>query len=353
MASALDRLSYGVSQSARVAWFFAHYLAAAHTQAEQAKPARAHTRVSKRASEPGPGRATFYRALYALFEEDWRNIEAGLYAPPSDLAVTADPRRLLALSRDFLKDARRVAERRAKRRVRDLPMREARARYPAYYRRNFHFQTDGYLSAESAALYDFQVETLFLGAADAMRRAALPALARVIRGRDQRKLTLVDLGCGTGRFLSFVKDNFPRLRLYALDLSSHYLREADKGLASWPAVTLVQAKAEAVPLGDGAADIVTAIYLFHEVPPRIREKIAREIARLLKPKGTFILLDSLQLGDRPEFDALLKKFPRNFHEPFYASYAAQDLVQLFGKAGLTVREERQAFLSKVAVFEKS
>lgn len=351
MAGALDRLSYGVSQSARVAWFFAHYLAAARTQGEHAKPARAHTRIPKRASEPGPGRAAFYRALYALFEEDWRNIEAGLYAPPSDLA--ADPRRLLTLSRDFLKDARRVADRRAKRRVRDLPAREAGARYPAYYRRNFHFQTDGYLSAESAALYDFQVETLFLGAADAMRRAALPALSRAVHGRDQRKLTLVDLGCGTGRFLSFAKDNYPRLRLYALDLSSHYLREAGRALASWPAVTLVQAKAEAVPLGDGAADIVTAIYLFHEVPPKIREKIAHEIARLLKPKGTFILLDSLQLGDRPEFDAMLKQFPKNFHEPYYASYGAQDLVQLFGAAGLSLRKEGQAFLSKVAVFEKS
>ena len=38
------------------------------------------------------------------------------------------------------------------------------ALYPAYYLQNFHYQTDGWMSAESARLYDFQVETVFLGA---------------------------------------------------------------------------------------------------------------------------------------------------------------------------------------------
>jgi ubiquinone/menaquinone biosynthesis C-methylase UbiE len=118
-------------------------------------------------------------------------------------------------------------------------------------------------------------------------------------------------------------------------------------------VDLIQGKAEAVPLGDGAADIVTALYLFHELPPKIRAETAREIARLLKPKGTFILLDSLQMGDRPELDALLERFPESFHEPYYASYARQDLAALFGVAGLAWREDSQAFLSKVSVFEKA
>ena len=39
-----------------------------------------------------------------------------------------------------------------------------------YYLQNFHYQTDGYLSDLSANLYDLQVEILFNGAADAMRR---------------------------------------------------------------------------------------------------------------------------------------------------------------------------------------
>ncbi len=37
MARAFERLSYGVSQSARVAWFFGHYLAALRAQGKESE----------------------------------------------------------------------------------------------------------------------------------------------------------------------------------------------------------------------------------------------------------------------------------------------------------------------------
>jgi hypothetical protein len=39
----------------------------------------------------------------------------------------------------------------------------------------------------------------------------LPQLHEVIAGRDQRKLRLLDIGCGTWRFLDIVKQVWPRL----------------------------------------------------------------------------------------------------------------------------------------------
>ena len=51
--------------------------------------------------------------------------------------------------------------------------------FPDYYLRNFHYQTGGYLSERSAKLYDQQVEVLFIGSADAMRRQALVAHRRL------------------------------------------------------------------------------------------------------------------------------------------------------------------------------
>jgi trans-aconitate methyltransferase len=50
------------------------------------------------------------------------------------------------------------------------------------------------------------------------RRQALPQLSEVFAGRDQRKLRLLDLGCGTGRFLDFVKQTWPRLQTTGLDM---------------------------------------------------------------------------------------------------------------------------------------
>ncbi|MFZ3336542.1 MAG: methyltransferase domain-containing protein, partial [Xanthobacteraceae bacterium] len=82
---------------------------------------------------------------------------------------------------------------------------------PRYYLQNFHFQTGGWMTDDSASRYDTQVEVLFNGTANATRRQALPQLHEVFAGRDQRKLRLLDIGCGTGRFLDCLKQTWPRL----------------------------------------------------------------------------------------------------------------------------------------------
>jgi SAM-dependent methyltransferase len=81
-------------------------------------------------------------------------------------------------------------------------------------------------------------------------------------------------------------------------------------------------------------DVLTSIYLFHEVPPKVRRIIAKEWARVLKPGGRLIFMDSLQLGDTEGYDGMLQSFPVNFHEPYYGSYIKEDLAGIFEEAGL-------------------
>jgi ubiquinone/menaquinone biosynthesis C-methylase UbiE len=230
---------------------------------------------------------------------------------------------------------------------------ELRARYPRYYLQNFHYQTDGWFSEKSAKLYDTQVEVLFTGTAGAMRRQALVPLAHAIRGHDQRKLHMLDVACGTGGFLADVASNYPRLNLTGLDLSPAYTAEAHRRLGHRRPLSILEANAEAMPLADGSQDIVSSIYLFHELPPKTRAIVASEIARVLKPGGTFILVDALQTGDTPDLDGLLEVFPIGFHEPYFTSYLAQDFVSLFAAQGLTQTSVEPAFLSKVMTFVKS
>src|SRR5690606_23740433 len=101
----------------------------------------------------------------------------------------------------------------------------AEARRPAYYLQNFHFQSGGWMTEESARLYDMQVEVLFSGAANAMRRQALVPIAKFLRGRDQRSVTFADIACGPASFLAQVRRAFPRLPALGVDLSEAYLRE--------------------------------------------------------------------------------------------------------------------------------
>jgi len=110
--------------------------------------------------------------------------------------------------------------------------------------------------------------------------------------------------------------------------------------------------AESLPVSNESQDAVTSIFLFHELPPKIRRVVFRESARVLKPGGRFVLVDSLQQGDHPDYDGLLELFPQNYHEPYYASYSTEDFNALASSCGLTHTRSVNAFVSKVMVFDK-
>ena len=170
-----------------------------------------------------------------------------------------------------------------------------------------------------------------------MRRAALRPIAEFMAGRDQRRVTLVDVACGTGRFLRQVRLAYPALALKGLDLSRTYLDEARRNLEGLRGAELIEAAAERMPLADASADIATCIFLYHELPPDVRRQVTGEIARILKPGGMLVFLDSLQMGDKPGWDGLLEAFPHRFHEPYYRGYAVDDLDAMFAAAGLAAR----------------
>ncbi len=123
-------------------------------------------------------------------------------------------------------------------------------------------------------------------------------------------------------------------------------------LKPWSRVDFVEAPAEATGLPNGSCDVVTCIYLFHELPRKVRAQVAREIARVLKPGGKLIFLDSIQLGDQPDYDGLLEYFPVAFHEPYYADYIRQDLNALFTAASLKLERVERAYFSRLMVLAK-
>ncbi len=347
MATLLDRVQYGIAQTARMAWYGGHYLALHGMTGPRTPPGEPRFEPNGKV----PDQAEILRVLRDLVQRDWENIERGLYARPHTLGLPDMPA-LLRESVRFVRDVPTVDRRRMDKANSEVFTTDRKGRYPRYYLQNFHYQTDGWLSEESARRYDTQVEVLFTGMADVMRRMALVPLREALQGRDQRQASLLDVATGTGRFLTFVKDNYPRLGVNALDLSAEYLAVARENLAPWGGVEFIEANAETMPVHDASQDVVTCIYLFHELPPKIRAVIAREITRVLKPGGTFIMVDSLQLGDAEDWDGMLEAFPVYFHEPYYTSYLTEDLSALFGDAGLEPAWSDHGFLSKLTVFHK-
>jgi ubiquinone/menaquinone biosynthesis C-methylase UbiE len=343
----VGRTRYAAAQGARVAWYMSQYLLARRISGPFDRPGE--PKFQPRTQQGDPHRIR--EAFLDLFAQDRANIEAGLYPAPEDVRAA---RALSALTNSarFFADLPKVDARRM-RRVGAEVRREAKSGlYPAYYLQNFHYQSGGWLTEDSAKLYDTQVEILFGGAADAMRRIALGSLARALKGRDQRKVKLLDLACGNGRFLSQVLAAFPRLQATGLDLSPAYCAEARERLKPWRQVEVVSGAVEQAPFDSQSVEAATCVYLFHELPPRIRREAAREITRILKPGGVLVLADSAQSGDAPDLDRMLEYFPVGFHEPYFGSYLSEDFETIFGECGLELEQTELAFLTKVMRFRK-
>ena len=112
------------------------------------------------------------------------------------------------------------------------------------------------------------------------------------------------------------------------------------------------ANGEALPVKDASQDAVTSIFMFHELPPKVRRVVFREFARVLRPGGRVVVVDSLQIGDEPDYDGMLELFPQSYHEPYYRSYLKEDFGRIAGDCGLTRIRDVNAFVSKVMVFDK-
>ncbi len=182
-----------------------------------------------------------------------------------------------------------------------------------------------------------------------MRRLLLrPLIERFGRG-TREGLSFLEIGCGTGSTTRFLRLLYPEARITAVDLSEPYLEEAQQRLSRLPGrrISLVEAPGENLPFRDGEFDAVVNVFLFHELPKDVRVAVLKEAKRVLKPKGLYAMVDSIQTGDRPDFDATLLDFPVLFHEPFYRDFISRKLEPVLKAAGFKNVKSRLGFYSKV------
>ena len=116
-------------------------------------------------------------------------------------------------------------------------------------------------------------------------------------------MTMVDYGCGPGFVTLHAAEMVgPAGRVYGLDIHEGMValtrsRAADAGLAN---VTTLLNDGLRAPLPDGVADVVTCILMLHYKESRQeRQAIAADLARLLKPGGSVVVIE---WDDRVPYD---------------------------------------------------
>lgn len=288
--------------------------------------------------------------LNQLLEADWQDAENGVY--PHSLLFDNPWAEFFRYYPEVWLDMPQIWQRLNQKNYQDFSVELAKEDYPSYYLQNFHHQTNGYLSDSSANLYDLQVELLFGGSADPMRRRILAPLKNHLGANSKPRI--LDVACGTGRTLKLLRNAFPQASLFGTDLSPAYLRKANQLLSQIPGELpqLLQANAEKLPYLDNYFHAITCVFTFHELPSAARQQVMEECFRVVQPGGVFVICDSIQTIDSPEMTPVMDSFHETFHEPFYKHYMTDDLVERLEKAGFEDITTQVHFMSKYLIAHK-
>jgi SAM-dependent methyltransferase len=101
--------------------------------------------------------------------------------------------------------------------------------------------------------------------------------------KSPKDLDWLDFGCGKGDLLRLGVEHFRSAA--GCDLSAEMIAACHG----------IQVKLQSTPVGvpylDASMDLVTAVCVYHHVPVEEREPLSREIARVLRPGGWFVIVE--------------------------------------------------------------
>jgi hypothetical protein len=143
-------IAYGGTQLPRIAWYVGHGLAMRRLAEEVRRQDRGTAPQPAHTNAPVPDRRRLYADMAMLFWQDLANVEAGLYPLPAD--HDGSLLTLLRRSRMFFEDLPEVYERRKSGGHREVLNERTAGKRPRYYLQNFHFQSGGWMTEESAKL---------------------------------------------------------------------------------------------------------------------------------------------------------------------------------------------------------
>jgi SAM-dependent methyltransferase len=162
------------------------------------------------------------------------------------------------------------------------------------------------------------------GWSQGMRDAMNALLRGPLAGR--KSLRVLDVGCGTGYLLEYLRENLPlAAEPVGIDLSAHALAFCQQRGAG----ALAQASALELPFAPASFDLIICIDTLQHLSPRGADRAAlAAFARLLRPGGLLYLRTNSARGHA----RLVGADPAH-----YRRYRTEEVAAMLREAGLAVR----------------
>ena len=190
-------------------------------------------------------------------------------------------------------------------------------KYPSYYQLDFHGVPGGYLQPDAAISYDPITAKIVMPNEIMVRNTFVTHVKSLIGNKEPSRI--LDMGVGTGTSALFWNKAFPEGEIVGIDPSPYMLVAASMKLKD-KNVQLAQALAEDTNFSPASFDLVTATFLFHELPQTATRQVLNHAFSLLKPGGTLAILDGRQPGN-----LLVKAIGGYFPEPYMKEYLSNNL----------------------------
>ena len=213
-------------------------------------------------------------------------------------------------------------------------------KYPDYATVDIHITPHGYTGHPLSGFYYDYGTSIFFGGANAGDVMHASHVARVSTPLDGKVTRTLDIACSVGQMVSQTKKRFPDAEAHGIDISAPMVK-----YAHWRAVQqnldvhFAQMPAEEMNFPDGHFDIVTSYLLFHEIPLPVIKKVLAEVKRVLRPGGTFTMIDFP--SSRPEepgyggFIGLMDSSDNG--EPYAHGFVHCNIEKLIEEAGFKLR----------------
>ena len=189
----------------------------------------------------------------------------------------------------------------------------------------------------------------FFGMGNAFFKKAIGGIAA------ESGMRVLDLGCGTGKLLfALCERSHTQACFYGCDYSADQLKFAEGSKSRFTQeITFIHASMDELDFSDAHFDIIMSSMALHAVNPGIRQKAIREVARMLKNDGLFLLIES----GRPRFGLIslmfstlggLHKKDAYAHE-IVDGYCRESGLELMEESYLNSLVRRQIFIKRPQV----